>query len=112
LAAGSRAPSYRAGLDLVALAPDGTWAACLGVPFDPDNRLGICEPLCTHPDPRRRGLGQALMAEAVRRLRTVGATEVLVGTGEAMAARRTYESAGFAEAHHWTWWERLLPAGE
>ncbi|MGD8396003.1 MAG: GNAT family N-acetyltransferase [Candidatus Eiseniibacteriota bacterium] len=108
----TRAPSYRAGLDLVALAPDGTWAAYLGVPLDGDNRLGIFEPLCTHPEHRRRGLGRALMGEAVRRLRALGVTEVLVGTGEAMAARRTYESAGFAEAHHWTWWERLLPAGE
>ena len=55
-----RAPSFRNELDLVAVAPDGTFAAYVGIPYDEANRLGIFEPVCTHPDHLRRGLARAL----------------------------------------------------
>jgi len=65
-------------LDLVAVAPDGTLAAYVGMPYDASNRLGSFEPVCTHPDHRRRRLACVLMLEGIRRLRSIGAIEAMV----------------------------------
>lgn len=102
------ASSYHQELDLVAVAPDGTFASYVGTPYEPVNRLGIFEPVCTHPDHLRRGLARALMQESLRRLQALGATDVHVGTGEAEAANRTYEAIGFTEAYHGEDWRRIL----
>jgi ribosomal protein S18 acetylase RimI-like enzyme len=101
------APSFRRELDLVVEAPDGTLAAYVGVPYDEANRRGIFEPVCTHPDHRRRGLGQALMREGLLRLRASGATDVVVETGDMVPANRLYSSIGFTEAYHGHHWRRV-----
>ncbi len=100
------APSYRRDLDLVAVSADGTFAAYVGIPYDPANRLGIFEPVCTHPQHRRRGLAQMLMMEGLHRLAALGARSVMAGTGNAAAANALYESIGFTETHLgsvWRW---------
>jgi GNAT superfamily N-acetyltransferase len=98
------APCFRRELDLVVEAPDGTLAAYVGIPYDPVNRCGIFEPVCTHPDHRRLGLAAALMAEGLRRLRAVGAVAATVDTGDRLPANRFYDSLGFTEAYRgWTW---------
>lgn len=51
-----RSPSFDHELNLVAVAPDGSFAAHAGVTYDVANRHGIVEPVCTHPDHRRHGL--------------------------------------------------------
>ncbi|RIK36160.1 MAG: hypothetical protein DCC55_28155 [Chloroflexi bacterium] len=91
------APSFRPQLDLVAVASDETFAAYVGIPYDEANRRGIFEPVCTHPEHRRRGLARALMLEGLHRLRTLDATEVTVETGDMIPANRLYESVGFTE---------------
>ena len=100
-----RAPSFRNELDLVAVAPDGTFAAYVGIPYDEANRLGIFEPVCTHPDHLRRGLARALMTR--RPAATVGdggRQEAIVGTGDMEAANGLYTSMGFTEAYrNWIW---------
>lgn len=101
-----QAPSFRADLDLVAVAPDGSFAAYVGVPYDDANRRGIFEPVCTHPDHRRRGLAQALMVEGIRRLRALGAADVTVETGDMAAANALYASLGFMEEHRGVVWAR------
>ena len=63
------APCFHRNLDLVAVAPDGSFAAYVGIPYDDANRRGIFEPVCTHPDHRRKGLAQALMHEGLLRLK-------------------------------------------
>jgi mycothiol synthase len=99
-----RAPSFRPELDLVAVAPDGTFAAYVGIPYDEANRLGIFEPVCTHPDHLRRGLARALMTEGLLRLWKIGAQEAIVGTGDMEAANGLYTSMGFTEAYRfWIW---------
>ncbi len=99
-----RAPSFRRELDLVAVAPDGTFAAYVGIPYDETNRLGIFEPVCTHPDHLRRGLARALMTEGLLRLWEMGAVEAIVGTGDMEAANGLYTSMGFTEAYrNWIW---------
>lgn len=91
-----RAPLYRRDLDLVAVAPDGTLVAFCTVWFDDVTRTGSFEPVGTHPDHQRRGLGKAVMAEGLRRLRHLGATLATVGSYDE-PAHRLYASMGFTE---------------
>ncbi len=99
-----RAPCFRPELDLVAVASDGTFAAYVAAPYDEANHYGIFEPVCTHPDHQRRGLAQALMHEALLRLRALGAVDVTVDTGDMTPANRLYDSLGFTEAYRgWAW---------
>jgi ribosomal protein S18 acetylase RimI-like enzyme len=102
------APSFRPDLDLVAQAPDGSFAAYVGVPYDEANRRGIFEPVCTHPDHRRRGLARALMFEGLRRLQDIGAADVIVETGDMMPANRLYDTVGFSEIHKGFTWRRVF----
>ena len=100
------APDYDAALHLVAEAPDGSFAAHVGVTLEPVNRLAIVEPVCTHPDHRRRGLAEALLRQGLELARTAGATQACVDTGSGEAANRLYEGAGFVEvfpAWDWEW---------
>ena len=98
------APSFRRQLDLVAVAPDGRFGAYVGIPYDPVNRRGIFEPVCTHPAHRRKGLAQALMQEGLLRLRAMGAADVTVDTGDMVPANQLYTSMGFTEAYRSSAW--------
>ena len=106
----STAPSYRRDLDLVAEAPAGGFGAYVGITWDPANRRGIFEPVCTHPGHRRRGLALTLMREGLRRLRALGATDAFVETGDMGPANGLYEAVGFTEAYLGHSWERSWPA--
>jgi ribosomal protein S18 acetylase RimI-like enzyme len=99
-------PSYREHLDLVMEARDGSFAAYVGVPYDEANRRGIFEPVCTHPDHRRRGMASTLMLEAMRRLQATGAADVTVGTGSQAAANALYDSVGFIERYRSYYWRK------
>jgi ribosomal protein S18 acetylase RimI-like enzyme len=91
---------YRADLDCVVEAPDGSVAAYTLAWLDEANRLGELEPVGTHPDHQRRGLGRAVNLFALRRLREAGATEALVacrGDDAYPIPRLLYESVGFRE---------------
>ncbi len=90
-------PTYWPELDIVAVAPDGEFAAFALVWFDEDNRVGIFEPLGVAVAYQRLGLGRAVIAEGLRRLAALGALFAWVETGiENQPARRLYEAAGFA----------------
>lgn len=99
-----QAPCFRPDLDLVAVAPDGAFAAYVGIVYDERNRRAIFEPVCTHPDHRRHGLARALMVEGLQRLKALGAVDVSVDTGDMIPANRLYDSIGFTEVclgHVW-----------
>jgi mycothiol synthase len=102
------APSFHPDLDLVAVAPDGTFAAYVGIPYDETNRRGIFEPVCTHPDHQRKGLAGALMQEALLRLRAIGAVDATVDTGDMLPANRFYDSMGFTEAYKGHAWRKTV----
>jgi mycothiol synthase len=92
------APTYRLDHDLVVEAPDGTFASFCIVWFDEVNRIGMFEPVGTHPNHRRMGLAKAVMCEGLRRLAALDATVAYVGVGsDNVAANRSYESVGFTE---------------
>ncbi len=91
---------YRADLDCVAVAPDGSVASYALAWLDEANRLGEFEPVGTHEAHLRKGLGRAVNLFALQRLRDEGATEALVGCRGDEAypiPRRLYESVGFRE---------------
>ncbi|MDJ0755449.1 MAG: GNAT family N-acetyltransferase [Ardenticatenaceae bacterium] len=97
------APLYRQDLDLVVAAPNGELAAFATMWLDDETRCGVFEPVGTHPDYQRRGLGSALLTEGMRRLREQGATLATVGSG-APGACAFYESLGLKvrdQAHYW-----------
>ncbi len=91
-----RAPLYRRDLDLVAVAPNGDLAAFCTLWFDDVTRTAAFEPVGTHPNYQRQGLGKALMAEGLRRVRDLGATLCTVGS-YSEAAGNLYASLGFTE---------------
>jgi GNAT superfamily N-acetyltransferase len=101
-------PSFRHDLDLVAVAPDGSFASYVGMAYEPTNRYGLFEPVCTHPDHVRHGLAQALMFEGLHRLKALGALDVTVGTGDAVPANRLYESIGFTEVYKGIVWRKVF----
>jgi mycothiol synthase len=91
---------YRPDLDLVAIDPDGQLAAlCVGwfAPHGIEGQpSGQIEPLGVRADVRGLGLGRAMLAEGLRRLRQAGATHVYVETDNYRdAAFGLYEAAGF-----------------
>lgn len=94
-----QAPCFRPDLDLVAVAPDGAFAAYVGIAYDERNRHAVFEPVCTHPDHRRHGLARGLMAEGLQRLKALGAVDVSVDTGDMIPANRLYDSIGFTEVY-------------
>jgi mycothiol synthase len=104
----AHAPCFRHDLDLVAVAPDGSFAAYVGVPYNESNRYGVFEPVCTHPDHRGRGLARMLMIEGLKRLKALGAREVYVGTGIHMTANRLYEAIGLTEASRAYQWRKIF----
>jgi len=90
----TRAWPYRADLDCVVEAPDGRFAAYVLSWYDDANRVGLFEPVGTHPDFRRLGLASAVCQYAFRRLREEGAMHAQVLAQEEPAVR-LYESVGF-----------------
>jgi GNAT superfamily N-acetyltransferase len=91
-----RVPLYRRDLDIVAAAPDGELAAFCTVWFDDVTRTAVFEPVGTHPDHQKRGLGKAVMSEGLRRAQRLGATLATVSSYSA-GAHALYESMGFTD---------------
>jgi ribosomal protein S18 acetylase RimI-like enzyme len=90
-----RAWPYRAELDQVAVAPDGSFASFCLCWLDEDNRVGNLEPVGTHPDHRRLGLARAVCLAGLRSLRATGADTALVHSVGGSDATKLYESVGF-----------------
>jgi mycothiol synthase len=102
-------PTYRPELDLMAVAPDGTVAACTIVWFDDVNRMGIFEPVACHQDYQRRGLASAVMGEGLRRLFALGAQVAHVNSWrEDSAGAMLYRALGFRVIGRIFAWEKLL----
>jgi mycothiol synthase len=104
-----RSPVYEPQQDIVVAAPDGRIASFCKVWLDPINRVGNFEPVGTHPDFQRRGLGRAVMVEGLRRLQAWGMTKAMVGTGaKNVPAIRLYEDVGFYTETHLLTYARAI----
>ena len=89
---------YRADLHPLVRAPDGTLAASAIIWLDEATGTAEFEPVGTHPDFRRRGLGTALQLHGMQLARAAGATRMLVacvGAPSRPAARDLYLGVGF-----------------
>ena len=89
-------PGYPLCGDWVVLAPDGCVAAFCNVWYDAVSRTGQIEPVGTHPDFQRKGLGKAVMTAGMRFLQSkgMGATRICV-IADNLPAIKLYESVGF-----------------
>ncbi|MBO2448542.1 GNAT family N-acetyltransferase [Actinomadura barringtoniae] len=93
-----RTPPYRGDLHVLVEAPDGTMAASTIMWLDEVNKTAEFEPVGTHPDYRRRGLGRAMLLHGMHLARDAGATHMTVaclGAPGHPGARGLYYSVGF-----------------
>jgi GNAT superfamily N-acetyltransferase len=85
--------------DLFVRSPDGRGASACTIWFDPLNAVGLFEPVSTHPDFQGKGLGKAVMAEGLRRMKAGGMRRAIVGFDpNNVAALALYTSMGFRAA--------------
>jgi GNAT superfamily N-acetyltransferase len=92
--------AYRGDLHILVEAPDGTMAASTIMWLDDVNKTAEFEPVGTHPDYRRQGLGRAMLLHGMHLVRAAGATHVTVaclGAPGHPQARGLYYSVGFRE---------------
>ncbi len=101
----STASFYREDLDIVAVGPDGGFAAFCTARIDPLSRIAELEPVGTHPVHRRRGLAKAVICESLKRLEKYKPSIVVIlGAAPTEGARKLYESVGFVNEgtrHYW-----------
>ncbi|MFW9926705.1 MAG: GNAT family N-acetyltransferase [Candidatus Thorarchaeota archaeon] len=97
---------YQEELDIVAVAPNGEFAAFCTARIDPVSKITELEPVGTHPNHRKLGLGRAVILETFKRLEKFNPSVVVIlGAAPSEAARKLYESVGFVNhgmAHYWT----------
>lgn len=105
-------PGYRPDLDIVVVAPDGTFAATCNCWLDERSKAGLFEPVSTHPDHRRRGLGRALLVYGFTQLRRLGAeTAWVISMFSNPASTCLYESCGMAIVRRDGYYRRAAPEG-
>lgn len=100
-------PNYKPELDLIAIAPDGTFAAFCecGIFPEENQRSGRNEGwifgLGTRRGFRKQGLGRAMLLAGMQRLKAAGVEIAKLGvdTENPSGALRLYESVGFCQVH-------------
>ena len=102
-----RAPLYRRDLDIVAIAPNGDVASFATCYFDDVVRTGDFVLVGTAPRHRRKGLGKAVVTEALRRLYDLGAIGAYVSWSESVPGA-LYQSTGFTDYEIGRAWSRSL----
>ncbi len=108
----SSAPHYSFEWDLVVLSPEGQQVAACLVWIDPRNRMAEIDPFGTHPGFRRRGLGQALLAEGFRRMQAAGMqTAYIASAHDNHAVNRLYDSLQPSQTYLGSRWVKRLEGG-
>jgi ribosomal protein S18 acetylase RimI-like enzyme len=100
--------------DLFVRSPDGQGASACTIWFDAVNGVGLFEPVATHPDFQGKGLGKAVMAEGMRRMKAAGMRRAIVGFDpNNAAALALYTSMGFrASAYFAMYRKELIEVGD
>lgn len=101
-------PGYHPELERVVVAPDGRFAAFCVLWLDEINHVGLFEPVGTHSDFQRMGLGKALMADSLRMLWQLGFSRAQVASEVSNdAANALYRSVGFQPKHKFiSYWRK------
>ncbi|MBI1922642.1 GNAT family N-acetyltransferase [Candidatus Poribacteria bacterium] len=112
-----RVPEYEPALDLIAVAPDGTFAAyCMCHISREENALtgradGYTDPVATHPAFQRRGMAKALLLTGLDLLRQRSMETARLGTSsENIAMQRTAALVGFRVESEKIWFAKQVPA--
>ena len=71
-----------------------------GMWWVPQNQLAYMEPLCTHPDHRKKGLASAALSLHYKRMKALGATH-MTGGGDPF-----YQKLGYEKGYHCTIWRK------
>ena len=100
------APLYRRDLDIVAIASDGSIASFCTAWFNDVSRTAYLEPVATVPAHRKRGLGKAVILEALHRLKRMGCKVAFVG-GYSERANALYFSVMGPEHDISEPWEKI-----
>jgi ribosomal protein S18 acetylase RimI-like enzyme len=91
-----QSPVYIPEHEIFVVSPNGEVAAFCIIWTDERNKVGHFEPVATHPNFQRMGLGKSLLFEGLRRLKSEGMSEADVCTNhDNPAAIRLYEWVGF-----------------
>ena len=91
--------AYDGERDLFVRSPDGRGASACTIWFDQVNAAGLFEPVATHPDFQGQGLGKAVMAEGLRRMKAAGMRRAILGFDpNNAAALALYTSMSFRAA--------------
>lgn len=94
-------PGYDPQRDMVVAAPEGRIAAFCIFWLDPINKVALFEPVGTHPDFQKLGLGKAVLRAALLRQQQMGMQTAIVCTpSENWPAVRLYEACGFTIQDH------------
>lgn len=89
---------YAPGHDVVAEAPDGSLASFALAWIDAIGEIGEFEPVGTHPDHQRRGVGRAVLRYGLRLMRDAGMRDAIVFSLRSnQPSEALYRSAGFTE---------------
>ncbi len=102
-----QAPLFRPELEIMSINVDGMPTSFCVVWYDEKTGTGMFEPVGTHPDYQRLGLGRAILMEGLRRLKAIGAYYAYV---ESYGDNRKafYNSAGFRTFDKdWYWTKEL-----
>jgi len=103
-----RSPSYRRDLDVVAIdQQNGSIAAFSTAYFDDVTRTGVIVLVGTSTDHQCKGLGRAVVTEALRRLHWMGAVGARVTWTEHVPGL-LYQSCGFADFEIGKAWRRFF----
>jgi GNAT superfamily N-acetyltransferase len=96
-----QAPLFRKDLVVMVEAPDGNLVSYCGMWYEAATQVAYVEPVATDPDYRRRGLGRAVVLEAIRRAKQLGAARAIVNSGLAF-----YQAIGFQPVFAYYPWHK------
>ena len=98
---------YDPSLDLLAVAPNGNIAAYCSCSVNGQTRIGMTDPVATHPNYQRMGLSRALLLTGMRLLKERGMESAHLGTsGSNIAMQKTAESVGFTVEYRTIWFTK------
>ncbi len=101
---------YRPELEWLVVAPDGSLAGFTETWHDPISGRGLFEPVGTHPDHRRIGVGRALMSAGLAHMREAGLhTGTVCFEGDNAASGALYLGSGFEVTHEIACYSKPVP---
>lgn len=103
-------PSYNPALNLIAVSPEGTFAAFCYAHKHPHETEGWIKLLGTRRGFRKMGLGKAMLLTGMQHLHQTGATTLKLGVDANSPTKATqlYESIGFQSWKQWVYYTKSL----